>query len=67
MKILVDAEARRILGAARLGIGGDGIVRGLLDVMHAEAPCTESQRAMHIHPIVSEMIPVMLAEPRPLG
>ena len=50
MKIIVDAESKQILGAALLGIEGDEIVQGLLDMMYAKAPFTVIQRAMHIHP-----------------
>ena len=67
MKIIVNAETDQILGAALLGIGGDEIVQGLLDLMYAKAPYTVYQRAMHIHPTVFEMIPVMLEELQPLG
>jgi pyruvate/2-oxoglutarate dehydrogenase complex dihydrolipoamide dehydrogenase (E3) component len=63
MKIIVDAESRQILGAALLGIEGDEIVQGLLDMMYAKAPFTVVQRAMHIHPTVYEMIPYMDLEP----
>ncbi len=60
MKITVDAETKRILGAALLGIGGDEIVHSILDVMYADAPYTIIQRAVHIHPTVTELIPTML-------
>jgi len=60
MKIFIDAETDRILGAALLGIGGDEIIHTLIDVMYADAPYTVIQRAMHIHPTVSELIPTML-------
>jgi pyruvate/2-oxoglutarate dehydrogenase complex dihydrolipoamide dehydrogenase (E3) component len=63
MKIIVDAESKQILGAALLGIEGDEIVQGLLDMMYAKAPFTVIQRAMHIHPTVYEMIPYMDLEP----
>ncbi len=63
MKIVVAAESRQILGAALLGIEGDEIVQGLLDMMYAKAPYTVVQRAMHIHPTVYEMIPYMELEP----
>ncbi len=63
MKIIVDAGTRQILGAALLGIEGDEIVQGLLDLMYAKAPFTVVQRAMHIHPTVYEMIPYMDLEP----
>jgi pyruvate/2-oxoglutarate dehydrogenase complex dihydrolipoamide dehydrogenase (E3) component len=67
MKIIVHAETREILGAALLGIGGDEIVQGLLDLMYAKAPYTLLLRAMHIHPTVFEMIPGMLEELEPLA
>jgi hypothetical protein len=38
----------------------------ILDVMYANAPYTVIQRAMHIHPTVTELIPTMLGELKPL-
>ena len=66
MKILVDAASRQIVGAAILGPGGDEAIHCILDVMYAKAPYTVLQRAMHIHPTVSELIPTMLGELKPL-
>jgi pyruvate/2-oxoglutarate dehydrogenase complex dihydrolipoamide dehydrogenase (E3) component len=66
MKILVDKETKEILGAAILGIGGDEIIHSILDIMYAKAPYTVIQRAMHIHPTVTELIPTMLGELKPL-
>ncbi|MDA0655451.1 MAG: FAD-containing oxidoreductase [Proteobacteria bacterium] len=66
MKILIDAETKRILGATILGIGGDEIIHSILDIMYAEAPYTVIQRAMHIHPTVTELIPTMLGDLKPL-
>jgi pyruvate/2-oxoglutarate dehydrogenase complex dihydrolipoamide dehydrogenase (E3) component len=66
MKILVDAETKRILGATILGIGGDEIIHSILDIMYADAPYTVIQRAMHIHPTVSELIPTLLGDLKPL-
>jgi pyruvate/2-oxoglutarate dehydrogenase complex dihydrolipoamide dehydrogenase (E3) component len=66
MKVLVDADSREILGAAILGTGGDEVIHCVLDMMYARAPYTVMQRAMHIHPTVSELIPTMLGELRPL-
>jgi pyruvate/2-oxoglutarate dehydrogenase complex dihydrolipoamide dehydrogenase (E3) component len=66
MKILVDAESKLILGAAILGVGGDEAVHCILDVMYAKAPYTTIQRAVHIHPTVSELIPTMLGGLKPL-
>ena len=66
MKIFVDTETREILGAVVLGPGGDEIIHSILDMMYAKAPATVIQRAMHIHPTVSELIPTMLGELVPL-
>ena len=66
MKILVDAETKKILGASLLGIECDEVIHSILDVMYANAPYTVIQRAMHIHPTVSELVPTMLGELKPL-
>ena len=65
IKITVDAETKQILGAAILGVGGDEVIHVLLDVMYAKAPYTVIQRAMHIHPTVSEYLPVILSKLEP--
>ena len=67
MKVLVDADNEQILGAAILGPGGDEAVHAILDVMHAKASYRVIQRAMHIHPTVSELVPTMLGELRELA
>lgn len=66
MKVVVDADTREILGASILGVTGDEVVHALLDVMYAKVPYTTISRAMHIHPTVSELIPTMLQEMRPV-
>jgi pyruvate/2-oxoglutarate dehydrogenase complex dihydrolipoamide dehydrogenase (E3) component len=66
MKILVDKTSKRILGASFLGLSGDEIVHSILDLMYANAPYTVLQRAVHIHPTVSEYVPVMLGNLRDL-
>ena len=40
--------------------------RPLLDLMYAKAPYTVLKRAMHIHPTVSELLPTMMGQLRPL-
>jgi pyruvate/2-oxoglutarate dehydrogenase complex dihydrolipoamide dehydrogenase (E3) component len=67
MKVLVDAESKQILGASILGTGGDEAIHCILDVMYARAPYTVLQRSVHIHPTVSELIPTVLGDLRPLG
>jgi pyruvate/2-oxoglutarate dehydrogenase complex dihydrolipoamide dehydrogenase (E3) component len=66
MKILIDAQTKEILGASLLGIECDEVIHSILDVMYAKAPYTVIQRAMHIHPTVTELIPTMLGELKPL-
>jgi pyruvate/2-oxoglutarate dehydrogenase complex dihydrolipoamide dehydrogenase (E3) component len=66
MKILVDAESKEILGAAILGVGGDEAIHSILDIMYTKSPYTVIQRAMHIHPTVSELIPTVLGDLKPL-
>ncbi len=66
MKVVVDAETRRILGAAILGTGGDEAIHGVLNIMNADVPYDVLERAVPIHPTVSELIPTMLGELRPI-
>ncbi len=66
MKILVDRDSKEILGASLLGLAGDEVIHCVLDLMYAKAPYTVMQRAMHIHPTVSEFIPTMMSELTPL-
>jgi pyruvate/2-oxoglutarate dehydrogenase complex dihydrolipoamide dehydrogenase (E3) component len=66
MKILVDAQTKLILGATILGTGGDEAIHCILDTMYAGAPYMVVQRAVHIHPTVSELIPTMLGDLKPL-
>ena len=67
MKVLIDADSMRIMGAAILGTGGDEAIHCVLDVMYADKPYTVIQRAVHIHPTVSELIPTILGDLQPLG
>ena len=66
MKVWVDAQTRLILGAALLGIEADEAIHSILDVMYAGAPYTVIQNAVHIHPTVTELIPTLLADLKPL-
>lgn len=66
MKVVVDAETEEILGAAILGVGGDEVIHAILDIMTAKKPFTAISRTMHIHPTVSELVPTMLQELKPL-
>jgi pyruvate/2-oxoglutarate dehydrogenase complex dihydrolipoamide dehydrogenase (E3) component len=67
MKVLVDAKSRHIVGAAVLGTGGDEVVHSVLDAMYAKLPYTDVARGMRIHPTVSELIPTVLGDLKPLA
>jgi len=66
MKILIDAQTQRILGATLFCIEADEVIHALLDIMAAGAPYTVIRDCVHIHPTVSELIPTLLADLRPL-
>jgi pyruvate/2-oxoglutarate dehydrogenase complex dihydrolipoamide dehydrogenase (E3) component len=67
MKVLVDADSKELAGAALLGLNADEIVHSLLDAMYAKTPYTTILRAMHIHPTVTELVPTLLGNLKPLG
>ena len=66
MKIIVDAETHFILGAAILGVGGDEAIHGILDLMNAGQPVSTLQWAVPIHPTVSELLPTLVNEMKPV-
>jgi pyruvate/2-oxoglutarate dehydrogenase complex dihydrolipoamide dehydrogenase (E3) component len=60
MRVIVDADSNKILGATVLGVGGDEIISGILNVMYADAPYTVIRDSVQVHPTVSELIPTLL-------
>ncbi len=66
LKVLVDAENKQILGAALLGVECDEVIHCILDLMYARQPASVLQRAVHIHPTVSELLPTLMGELQPL-
>jgi pyruvate/2-oxoglutarate dehydrogenase complex dihydrolipoamide dehydrogenase (E3) component len=66
MKVVADAGTRQILGAAILGVGGDEAIHGVIDMMNARATIDAYLRAVPIHPTVSELIPTVLGEMKPV-
>ena len=65
MKAVVDAETRRILGASILGTGGDEAIHAVLNIVNAGVPYDVLQRAVPIHPTVSELLPTLLGDLKP--
>jgi pyruvate/2-oxoglutarate dehydrogenase complex dihydrolipoamide dehydrogenase (E3) component len=67
LKIQVEQDSKRILGASLLGTGADEAVHSLIDAVYARIPYTEFQRHVRIHPNVSELLPTVLEDLTPLG
>ncbi|MCW5658766.1 MAG: FAD-containing oxidoreductase [Burkholderiaceae bacterium] len=66
MKALIDVQTQRILGAAIFGLNGDEAIHGLLWAMSASLPYTALAQSVPIHPTVSELIPTLLQQAKPL-
>jgi pyruvate/2-oxoglutarate dehydrogenase complex dihydrolipoamide dehydrogenase (E3) component len=56
IKVLVEQDSQRILGAAVLASGGAELVHLYVDIMNADAPATVIRDAVHIHPTMAEAI-----------
>jgi pyruvate/2-oxoglutarate dehydrogenase complex dihydrolipoamide dehydrogenase (E3) component len=66
LRILVDATSQRVIGATLIGVDTDEAVHSLLALMYAGVSYKVMQRAVHIHPTVSELLPTVLGDLRPL-
>ncbi len=60
MSVVIDSRSKKILGASILGVGGDEIISGILNIMYADAPYAVVRDSVIPHPTVSELIPSML-------
>jgi pyruvate/2-oxoglutarate dehydrogenase complex dihydrolipoamide dehydrogenase (E3) component len=67
LKIHVEEGTKRILGASLLGTAADEAVHSLIDAVYSKIPFTEFQRRVRIHPNVSELLPTVLEDLKPLG
>jgi pyruvate/2-oxoglutarate dehydrogenase complex dihydrolipoamide dehydrogenase (E3) component len=66
IKVLVDAESKKLLGAAILGVGGDEIINLFAAWMRTGLPYTELQRVVLVHPTVAELLPWVFNNLEPL-
>lgn len=66
LKIYIEDDSDKILGATFLGTGADEYIYTIIDQMYAKQAYTIIRDAVHIHPTVSELLPTMLESPRPL-
>ena len=65
MKMMVDADSERILGAAILGIEGDEVVQSILHLMSAGLSYKQIERIMYVHPTVMEYLPTLVGNLEP--
>ncbi|NML47746.1 FAD-containing oxidoreductase [Ramlibacter sp. G-1-2-2] len=66
LRVLVDAESKQLVGATLLGVEADEAIAALSTLMYAKAPISVLQRSVQIHPTVSELLPTVLGELKPL-
>jgi pyruvate/2-oxoglutarate dehydrogenase complex dihydrolipoamide dehydrogenase (E3) component len=66
LKIHVEAGSERILGAALLGTSADEAVHSLIDAVYSRISYKEFQKRVRIHPNVSELLPFVLEDLKPL-
>lgn len=60
MRVIVDAETDKILGASILGTGGDEVISVILSTMYSGASYKVLRDSVLPHPTVSELIPTLL-------
>ncbi|NPC55406.1 mercuric reductase [Caenimonas soli] len=67
VKLLVDADTERFVGASILGINGDEIIQVISNFMAAGASWHAMKEALPIHPTVAEFLPTILGKLKPLA
>jgi pyruvate/2-oxoglutarate dehydrogenase complex dihydrolipoamide dehydrogenase (E3) component len=66
MRIVVDADDDRILGAAVLGPGGDEAISSIVAAIAHGATAADLRRVTGIHPTVAELLPTLAGELGPV-
>jgi pyruvate/2-oxoglutarate dehydrogenase complex dihydrolipoamide dehydrogenase (E3) component len=66
LSVLADADSRLILGASLFGIEADEVIHLFINAMGSGLSCDEMRKIMPIHPTVSELIPTLLGQLKPL-
>lgn len=66
MKVLVDADSMRLLGATFVCIEADEVIHSLIAIMNAGVDVRSIATSVPIHPTVSELIPTLLQRLEPL-
>lgn len=65
IRVIIDKKTDKILGATVLGVGGDEIISGILNVMYGGLPYTVIRDGVFPHPTVAELIPTLLESLEP--
>jgi pyruvate/2-oxoglutarate dehydrogenase complex dihydrolipoamide dehydrogenase (E3) component len=66
MKLIVDAETDRMLGAAILSTEGGELIQTLGALMRADVPYTVMKGAVYIHPTLAEGFYTLMEEVKPV-
>jgi pyruvate/2-oxoglutarate dehydrogenase complex dihydrolipoamide dehydrogenase (E3) component len=66
LRLLVDADTQRFLGATILGLHADDLVQIVGLAMQADLPYTALRDALPIHPTMAEYLPSVLTSLQPL-
>jgi pyruvate/2-oxoglutarate dehydrogenase complex dihydrolipoamide dehydrogenase (E3) component len=66
IKLLVDAETERFLGAAVLGLHGDEVIQAISYFMATGSSYKVMMETLPVHPTVAEFLPTILSELAPL-
>lgn len=67
VKVLVDAKSGQLLGATVFGTGGDEVINIFAAWMYTRLPYTEFQKAVFVHPTVSELMPYLFENLEPVS
>ena len=66
IKLLVDAQGERIVGATVLGVSGDEVIQVISNFMATGASYRVLREALPIHPTIAEFLPFVLGKLKPL-
>jgi pyruvate/2-oxoglutarate dehydrogenase complex dihydrolipoamide dehydrogenase (E3) component len=67
MEVLVDADSEKIIGACVFGTGGDEIISTFITAIYSEMSYKTLMNSVQTHPTVSELIPTLLQNLKPLA
>lgn len=59
MRLVVDVDADRVVGAAFFGLHGDEVIQAVSLLMHVDAPASALATWLPIHPTVAEFLPTI--------